>query len=229
MKILNLNIWNYHNFKERKPKIIKFIRKHNPDIVTLQEVRDDLQFNRKGYNQAKQLQEKLGYPFCSFMKTMDVNKVNKTPKNLPCFEGVAILSKFPMTKIVKKKLKKHQKDEYTRGILHARINDKDIIVVHFSPNDLFSKLHLKETLKYAKQKRIKPIIIGDFNIRKKQILKLFLPKNYISSSNIKKYISYMPAKYTLDYIIVHRNLHFKSFSCIGTGLSDHKALLAEIV
>ena len=57
VKVLNLNLWNYNNFEERKPKIIAFIKKHNPDIIVFQEVRDDLQFNKKGNNQAKQLNE----------------------------------------------------------------------------------------------------------------------------------------------------------------------------
>jgi len=228
MKILNLNIQGYNNFNKRKPKIVKFIQKHNPDIITLQEVRDDLRFNKKGNNQAKQLQKEINYPFCLFMKTMDINKVNKTMNNPKCFEGIAVISKHPIIKTIKKKLKKHQRDEYTRGILYVRINKMDIFVVHFSPDDLFSKLHLIETLKYIKQKNILPIIIGDFNIRKKYIIKSVLSKEYISSSNIKKYISYPPAKYTLDYIIIPKDLRFKSFACIGNELSDHKALVAEI-
>jgi exonuclease III len=55
MKILNLNLWNYNDFGKRKPLIVDFLKKHNSDIITMQEVRDDLRFNSKGDNQAKQI------------------------------------------------------------------------------------------------------------------------------------------------------------------------------
>jgi len=41
VKVLNLNLWNYNNFDQRKPKIVKLIKKYNPDIVTFEEVRED--------------------------------------------------------------------------------------------------------------------------------------------------------------------------------------------
>ena len=58
-KIFDLNLWNYNNFEERKPRIIEAIKQYNPDIIAFQEVRDDLRFNSRGYNQARQLNTKL--------------------------------------------------------------------------------------------------------------------------------------------------------------------------
>ncbi len=66
-KIFDLNLWNYNNFEERKPHIVEAIKIHDPDIIAFQEVRDDLRFNSKGYNQARQLNTKLGYEFMTFM------------------------------------------------------------------------------------------------------------------------------------------------------------------
>ncbi len=231
MKILNLNLWNYNDFDKRKSKIIKFIQKHNPDIVTFQEVRDDLRFNSKGNNQAKQLNKILGFKHCVFRKTMDVNQVNKTPKNPDCFEGIAVLSNIPVLEVKKKKLKQHPDDKYTRGILSIKIEDnnlKNILVVHYSQDDLFSKLHLEETLSYAKRLNINPLIIGDFNIRDPKIIYNLIDKEYVCSRQIKKYISYPPAKYSLDYFLIPKKIKLKSFSCLGLNISDHKALLLEI-
>lgn len=231
MKILNLNLWNYNDFDERKSKIIKFIQKHNPDIVTFQEVRDDLRFNTKGNNQAKQLNKILGFKHFIFRKTMDVNKVNNTPNNPNCFEGVAILSNIPILKIKKKKLIQHHDDKFTRGILSVKIKNsklKDIFVVHYSPNDLFSKLHLQETLDYAKKLNINPLIIGDFNVRYPKIIYDLIDKNYACSRQIKRYVSYPPARYTLDYFLIPKKIKLKSFDCLGSNISDHKALLLEI-
>ena len=231
IKILNLNLWNYNNFEKRKPKITRFIIKHNPDIVVLQEVRDDLKFNKKGENQAKQLNRELKYPHYEFYSVSDKQKERPEQYKHKCREGTAILSKFPILKTEKKKLKKHKEDRYTCGNLYIKIKAGkiiDLIAVHFSPHELFSSLHLKETLKSIKKKKIKPIIIGDFNIIKSKILHDAISKDYQSSLQYKRYISYPKGKFTLDYIVIPKKFKFKSFKCIGTNLSDHKALIAEI-
>ena len=231
MRILNLNLWNYNDFEKRKPKIVDFIKKQNPDIVTFQEVRDDERFNSKGDNQAKQLNKILGFKHYKFMKTMDVNKVNKRNKNPPCLEGVAILSNISIINVKRKKLKQHPNDKYTRGILCVKIKHskvKSIFVVHYSPDDLFSRLHLEETLSFAKKQKIKPIIIGDLNVRYPRIINDLIIDQYISSRQIKKYISYPSAKCTLDYALIPKKISVKSFFCLGSKISDHKALLLEI-
>lgn len=231
MKILNLNLWNYNKWGERKLKIVKFIKKHNPDIIILQEVRDDLKFNKKGYNQAKQLNRKLNYPHYAFYPVTDKRKERPEKYQRRCIEGSAILSKFPILKIEKKKLKKHREDRYNCGNLYVKLKAKkiiDLIVVHFSNSSYFSLLHLIETLKYIEKKKIKPIIVGDFNIIDSYVLHDLTKDEYKSSLKFKKYISYPPANYTLDYILIPKKFKFKSFECLGTNLSDHKALVANI-
>jgi endonuclease/exonuclease/phosphatase family metal-dependent hydrolase len=227
MKILNLNLWNYNNWEERKPLIADFIEKRNPDIITMQEVRDDLRFNPKGNNQAKQINNLLNYPYFKFIKTMDVNKVNNLD-NPPCYEGLAVLSKHPIIKSQKFALKKHPEDKFTRAILWVKIKDLDLINVHYSPDDLFSKLHLEETLEFAKRNNIRPVIIGDFNIRHPNIVEEVIGTEYVSTRSLKKYISYPPAEYTLDYALVPKGIELKSFSCVGNNISDHKSLIIEI-
>jgi len=44
-KIFDLNLWNYNKFDEWKLRIIEAIKKYDPDIIALQEARDDLRFN----------------------------------------------------------------------------------------------------------------------------------------------------------------------------------------
>jgi len=231
VKILNLNIYNYNNFEERKPKIIDFVKKHNPDLVVLQEVRDDVKFNKKGDNQAKQLNRELNYPYLIYYPVTDKRKERPEKYDSFCIEGTAILSKFKILKVEENKLKKHEDDRYTCGNLYFKIKAEkviDLIAVHFSNSDLFSLLHLIETLKYTKKKRIKPIILGDFNIRHPEYLSETIYDDYLSSYDYKKYLSYPPAKYTLDYIVIPKEFKFKFLKCLGKGLSDHMALLTEI-
>jgi len=232
VKILNLNLWNYNNFKERKPKIIQFIRKHNPDIVVFQEVRDDLQFNKKGNNQAKQLNEELQYPHLAFYPVTDKRKERPEKYKHYCIEGTAILSKFSILKTEMIELKKHPEDRYTCGNLYVRIKAEkiiDLINVHFSNNDLFSKLHLIETMEQIRKKKIHPIIAGDFNMWHTDWLENITGDNYTNSFIYNKYISYPARKWTLDYIVIPKEYRFKSFKSVGKDLSDHKALVAEIV
>ena len=231
VKILNLNLWNYNEFNTRKPKIINCIKRQNPDIIAFQEIRDDIQFNKKGDNQAKQLNRELKYPYYEFYPVTDKRKERPEKYKNYCIEGTAVLSKFPILKVEKNKLEKQEEDRYTCGNLYVQIKAEkiiDIIVVHFSNTDLYSLLHLLETLKYIKEKKIKPIILGDFNIRHPDWLHDITEEEYLSSMKYKKYISYPPAKYTLDYILIPKKFKFKSFDCLGENLSDHKVLIAEI-
>ena len=230
-KIFDLNLWNYNNFEERKPRIIEAIKQYNPDIIAFQEVRDDLRFNSRGYNQARQLNTKLSYKYFAFMKTMDVNKVNNRLQNPDCIEGLAVLSKYPITKVIRKKLVQHDNDRHTRGILYVNIkakNDIEVCVVHFSPNRLFSKLHLEETLKYLKKNQLSPIIIGDFNIDDQRIIAGLAAKDYRISTKVCACITLPETMRTIDFILLPKKYKYKSFYCTGTDLSDHRALVAEV-
>ena len=232
IKILELNMWNYNDFDERKAKIIRLIKKQNPDIVALNEVADDIKLNKNGENQLKQLNKELNYPYQAFYPVEDMHEYNPEKyKHYMVLDGNAVLSKYPILKVIKKKLKKQKGDKHHRGILHVKIKtDKvfDIIVVHFSNHDVFSLLHLNETLDYARKKLISPIIIGDFNILKPEQITKLTKTSYKSSYTYKNYITYPSKKETLDYILIPKTLKFKSLKCLKDKVSDHRALLASI-
>jgi len=231
IKILNLNLWNYNHWESRKAKIIEFIKKHDPDIVVFQEARDDIKLNKKGDNQAKQLNRELGFPHYAFYSVTDKRKERPEKYKNYCREGTAVLSKFPILKIEKDQLQKHKDDRYTCGNLYVRIKANkiiDLIAVHFSNNNYFSLLHLLETLRYIKKKGIRPIIVGDFNMIGSHVLHEITGDEYKSSLEYKKYLSYPPANYTLDYILIPKKYKFKSLQCTGKDLSDHMALVSEV-
>lgn len=232
MKILHLNIWNYNNFDERKPKIIRLIKRHEPDIVTLNEVCDDVKLNKNGDDQLKQLNSELDYPYHAFYPVDVTHKYNPKKYSHYRIYSNVILSKYPLLKITKKKLKRHKNDKHQRGILYAKVKVGrmfDIFVVHFSNQDALSVLHLDETLNYAQRKRIAPVIVGDFNMRNTESLLKLTEGEYKSSFAYKKYFSYPSKKETLDYILIPRRLKFKSFECLKDKVSDHRALIAEII
>lgn len=232
LKILNLNLWNYNDWEKRKPKIINFIKETNPDIIALQEIRDDIEFNKKGNHQGKQLKEELNYEYMAFFQTTDKRKERPEKYKHYCVEGTALISKYPIIKIEKEKLKKHPDDIYHCGNLFAKVKVKnkivDFVVVHFSNNDLFSLLHLIETLNQIKEKKIKPLIAGDFNMYHSDWLDMLTKDDFKSSLNYKKYLSFPLRNWTLDYVLIPKKYKFKSLKCVGKGLSDHKALVVEV-
>jgi len=231
VKIFNLNLWNYTNWEERKPKILESINKHNPDIITLQEVRDDPKFNKKKENQAKILKRELNYPYHAFYAVTNKHKERPEKYKTYCIEGTAVLSKFPILKVEKIKLQKHKSDRYTCGNLQVKIKAEkviDLIIVHFSNNDYFSLLQLIETLKDIRNKKLKPIIVGDFNIIDSYVLINLTNEEYFNSFKFKKYISFPSKKETLDYILIPKKFKFKKLNCLEENLSDHRALVAEI-
>jgi len=243
IELLSLNLCNYHNFDKRKPRIINFIKELEPDIVVLQEVRDDSRYNAKGDNQAEQINRHLNYPHITFAETMDINLVKGTPDEQERTEGLAVLSKMPILETKKRNLRKHPDDKFTRAIMHVRLMSNkpiDILNVHFSPGIQFAKLHLKETIELSKAWGIKPIIVGDFNIPNPEIIRELAP-NYTISADVKKYLSYIPRENakkdkvynteacTLDYILIPKNYEFEYFDCVDKDLSDHSVLIAGIL
>lgn len=229
IKIMTLNIHNYYDFTLRKPRIIALIKKYKPDIVAFQEIRDDRTKNKEGMDQAKQLNDELNFEYFKFLCVNDKNKVKGLANIPPCYEGLAILSKFPFSsdEIL---LKRHKDDKYYRKVLVANIKIGikiiPVWVVHFSNNDLFASLQAEETLMYAKSTQ--PIILGDFNIKYPlEIKKLAEKNNYISSSNYN-YVSFPQDNCSYDYIFIPNIFSFLSFECIMNEISDHKALFAKI-
>ena len=232
LKLLDLNIALYNDWDTRMPKIVDFIKEQKPDIVTLEEVMDDAKYNRYGDNQAKQIARATGLSHCAFY--LSGNLQRESPQwvgDRRARAGDAILSRYALTDIVKRRLKRRQDDKHYRGIVKARIMSKppmDLIVVHFSNNDVFSKLHMTEVLEYIKRVNIKPIIVGDFNMYPENILPM-VPKDYTLSYALKKDVSFPSEGNTFDYIMLPKGLKFKSLECINRGLSDHSSLVAEIV
>ena len=222
---MTLNIQEYYHFDARRSAIVSLIKKYDPDIVALQEIRDDHSKNKLGFDQAKQLNLDLNFTYLTFLPTMDLNKIKKRGGE-PCYEGVALLSKFPFSSRGIP-LRKHKDDIYKRKILSAKVKLKnknlDLFVVHFSPNDLFARLHAEEALSRAH----KTIILGDFNLRHSDIKKLARDHGYVSSTEYE-YISYPADKCSYDHIFIPKPYSFLHFECIPDQVSDHRALFAEI-
>jgi endonuclease/exonuclease/phosphatase family metal-dependent hydrolase len=231
-KVITLNIWNYNRFDERKQRIIDFLREEDADVVALQEIRDDARFNVEGEHQAKQLNDALNYPFIVFESMMDLNEIDKTPLLPRRVEGLALLSKHPVTSHSMIPLASHPDDKFQRKILHCRADinghHTDFVVVHFSPHELFSELHLVETLRLVEHNNWRAVILGDFNIHDHGVLLRQIDGKLISSFSHTPYVSLPSRQWTLDYVLIPPEYRFESVRASKEGLSDHRGVITRI-
>ncbi|MFA5778481.1 MAG: endonuclease/exonuclease/phosphatase family protein [Candidatus Paceibacterota bacterium] len=87
IKFLNLNIW-YGKLLE---SVVEFIKRENPDVVSLQEVCDGEKMSPKWLNSWGTLKKELSYKHVSFAPTFYV-----VENGIKVNQGQAILSKYPI-------------------------------------------------------------------------------------------------------------------------------------
>lgn len=237
MKIITINVWRYYEWKKRKRKLLNFLKKENADVVLFQEAASSEKL--KWQNQIEEINEKLDYPFFAFEKLIKMTKWHEKPIDYKMYYGFGILSKYKIKKTELVKLNHVLKDK-DFGFMYVTIEvdkkDMDLLSVHFENTDEGSKQQLKETIKWCENKKIYPIISGDFNMKDTQTLKEIAGKDYEISYFIKKYFSFMPTEFsnnkepiTLDYVIVHKNkFKINDVKCIEDSPSDHRPLVANI-
>ena len=236
MKILTLNIWRYFDWEKRKSNLIKFLKKENADIVFLQEVAFDDRL--KWDNQVQEINFELNYKSKAFCKLREMTFWNNVPIDWIMYYGQGFLTKYPIIKTQEVLLKPVLKEQGL-GFLYVQVKTPegklDLINVHFENTDLGSEQHLKETLKWCKNKKIQPIIAGDFNMIKTEILVKHALKDYEISYLFKPYKSFMPTEFsynkepvTLDYILIPKKFKFNKLQCITNKVSDHNPLIVEV-
>lgn len=239
MKILTTNIWRYYEWEKRKKKLIDFIKKENADVVFLQEVAYDERLKDKWDNQIEEINELVKYPSSTFGKLTKMEKWHGEPINWTMFYGFGILSKYPIKHsevIILPPVEKNKKFGFMHIVIEAQKEDIDLINVHFENTNKGSREHLKQTLEWCKERKIKPIIAGDFNMKIINDLKRIAETDYEISYLVKPYKSFMPTDFshdkvpiTLDYIIIHKEkFKFISVECINNNISDHNPVVAKI-
>lgn len=240
INVLTVNIWRYFDWDKRKEKLISFLKKHDSDIVFLQEAAYDDRLKEKYQNQVHELNQSLGYKDFIFAKEADMKKWHKEPIDWIMYYGLGILSKFRI-KSSEMIILPHVTRDKDFGFLHAVIEtskgDIDVINVHLENSDEGSKAHLTFLLDWCKKKGIKPIIAGDFNMKQTEVLCSLTEKDFLISYKIKPYISFMPTEFsnnkepiTLDYIIANKQrFEVKNVKCVKDTPSDHNPVIADII
>lgn len=229
MKITTLNLQGFENWQERSPRIVDFLEQEKPDVVFLQEAVYLPEISP--FNNAQLLNQKLGYEYeASAISRLQVGR------EYPVYrEGLAVLSRFAISKSDVVILKQAEGDKHNRIVQLVDIETPDgtikVANVHFSITDFtdFATAHLAETLDILEARDEQRIIAGDFNLRGQQWenTQPLWQENYVSSSSAD-YVSFPKNNDRVDYVLAPKAYDMRNITTSPDDLSDHRALTVEI-
>jgi endonuclease/exonuclease/phosphatase family metal-dependent hydrolase len=227
MRLTTLNLQEFNNWEVRQPAITKYLQSTAPDIILFQEV----VFLPKisAYNQVQLLNESLEYPHINSA----ITRLQPSAKYETYREGLAALSKYPITQSDTIVLKQSPGDEHNRilQLLDVIVDGRIIKLanIHFSLSDVvdYATPHLKETLEIIASRGEERIITGDFNLSDLDALSNLWEGAYRCSSE-QDYISFPEQQKRIDYFLIPKSYEFKSISTSDEYLSDHHALTVDI-
>ena len=230
LTLTTLNLQAFDEWEEREPRILEYLSKTDADIIVFQEVvfLPDV----SPHNQAQLLNQELGYPY----ELSTISRLQPSTTHPVYREGLAILSRYPITSSDTLILKHENEDEHYRilQLVDAMIDGKIVRVghVHFSITDFvdFATPHLKETLEIMKARNEKRILIGDFNLTHLEDSSDLWGKDYKASTEVDyiTYPSWHEGPKRTDYALIPKEYSFDSITVSGDGLSDHRALTVTI-
>ena len=226
LTITSLNLQAFEEWETRSPRILEYLSKTNPDIIVFQET--VFLPSVSPHNQAQLLNQTLGYPF-------EVSTISRLQVGIqhPIYrEGLAILSKYPISSSDTLTLKKAEGDSLNRILQMVDIVVEGAIIrlgnIHFSITDFvdFATPHLQETLDILKSRNEKRILIGDFNLTYLEESENLWGKEYKATTEVP-YITYPTwheGPKRTDYALIPKEYAFDSITVSEDGLSDHRAL-----
>ena len=227
MKITSLNLQEFKDWDSRQPIIIDYLQTESPDIILFQEV--VFLPDTSPYNQAQVLNQTLKYP----AEQSAVTRLQPSHAHETYREGLAALSRYPVVKSDTIILKQASGDEHNRIVQMLDIDVNGSILkianIHFSITDVtdFATAHLEETLEILKSRGEKRIIAGDFNLSFLEDCIELWGDEYRSSTD-QPYITFPRLDKRVDYFLIPKEYTFISISTSEDGLSDHRALTADI-
>ncbi len=250
IKIISLNIqhgWNLPHplppvfIRKRKmlenlDRIIVFLKKHDPDVILLQEVDRISPLTRK-IDQLEYIRSEIGHTYSAFGGTSEIS-IRKQPLYSA---GCAIISRFPLVDVQQVKF------ESTfpiprKGFISARVRiakdvDITVVCVHLAQLDVTKKKSRETQIKHMMRvlHGSKSMIIGgDLNISARSkgrvhIHALMKKFNVTTRSHseydttLNTYPAAMPRR-RVDWILTSSDLTIKNYQTLTDRVSDHLAV-----
>lgn len=242
-RFLTYNLWYSKNWREE----IDFIKKQNPDILTLQEITKNIpKFDLDNTDVFREFEKAL-----SDYKGVVAPISRKLERGREIYYANAIFSKFP---IISSKIHYYLKpldwtkdyDKQSRNLTEVKLNvgNKELFIytAHFNyaPEFKDTEIKIKEAKKVSmiiKGKR--PMIFaGDLNSYpgSKVINTISQEATYIDKQNrptwTKHPFSYRgfnenKLNWKLDYVFISRELSCKEFRLVDVSYSDHLPIVVD--
>lgn len=229
MKIVSLNLRGFFDWDARLPRIVSYLAAERPEVVLLQEVvfLPDI----SPYSQLDLLNQAAGFPHRHASITRLQASIQFGPG--PYREGSGVLSRIPVTGTETLVLHHEDDDPHNRLVQFFEIEDADGEVwkfanVHLSVRDDYAIHHVREVLGILNARGEKRIIGGDFNVNHLERHAHLWQGEYVLSTEIEQYVSFAGSNQTNDYFLVPKEFELSAIRLSGDGLSDHRALAAEV-
>jgi endonuclease/exonuclease/phosphatase family metal-dependent hydrolase len=230
---MTLNLWCYFDWENRKENITSVIKGLNPDVVAFQEAQTNHSFSPLPQSDfiADNCDFRYKVAAPTYKRDGQIDKQGGMTQETSF--GLALISKYPIISSETYFLRQHPDHDEACSVLFVKLDvngkELDVCNVHFGNSNLFSDLHLNELMDLCEERKIKPILLGDFNIFDLSAYKKSRLKNYILSTDVAEYVSMPKNNGTLDYIAVPSSEYtIKNVSCSQEYVSDHRALFAEV-
>lgn len=226
MKIMTLNLQGYFDWDDRADRIVRHIKREDPDVILFQEV--VYLPEESAYTQVSLLNRVLKYPF----QHASVTRLQPSPHYENYREGLAILSRLPIATTESLILERAIDDPHNRIVQFVDVLDGDRTVrlanVHLSVRTDHAVKHLQEIFGIMQARGEKRILAGDFNVDHIERHASFWRDDYVLSSSTHNYISFPDEHKMIDYFLVPKEYELDSLNLSHDGLSDHRALTADI-
>ena len=224
MKLTSLNLNGHNHWAKREPGILEYLKSEDPDIIFFQEVVYLPEVSP--YTQTTLLNKHLKYPFeQSVISRLQVGIHHPVYR-----EGLSVLSKFPITKSETLVLKQDPNDHLQRIVQLFDIVQHGYTVkfanIHFAQNPEHAYDNLAELLEILKSRKEKRIIVGDFNMPDLKHTPLW--QHDYRASTSEYYISFPTNNDRIDFVLMPKSDTIVDVSLSPDGMSDHRALTANI-
>jgi len=166
--IMSVNIWNYNHWSRRKSILANELRKHQPDIIGMQEVRARKQAT---VTASRYQVEELACLLENYQFVFEPAMGFQESDHEYVHEGLAIFSRYPILAVEKLELSRDPYDGLDfhqrlclRALVSTPIGDLNFLTTHLSLSETARSRTLHEIGKYASTLLQPTILVGDFNM-----------------------------------------------------------------
>ena len=244
IKFVTLNIWSGGRLLD---EIVSFIKKENPDIIAMQEVRNGKDSRlEKPFRTMEIFKKELGFPHYAFspafINTLSIGNIE---------EGNAIFSMFPIihdkvTFFGKQYGEFNSEDskhfELIPGILqHAVIEHQSLKLNIFNAHGIWGfdgkdnegRLKMSKIIVDEVKDKKNVILAGDFNVKPntktiqniEKYLKNVFKGELTTTFNMKQKVGEGYATSVVDMVFVSKNIRVIKHFCSEVDISDHMPLV----